>query len=411
MVDSHSGPKRAVFVSTWLSYLDHRDTSLKRRLSLAENMLKSSSQPSSFFLLATLLLLALFSAGLFVNVAASGSSMKVVKIINLGSPVLEGPQGIAYDRRNHKVFVVVDPSSCTSIGCTPPTNISVISSESNSVIATIHLHVGIIHTSIAYNSANGELYIAGTESLLPVPGVVFVVNATSDKTVRIVKVGLDPAGITVDPETNKVFVSNEQNGTVSVISGKTNTVIDTLRVTDNNGDYDDFLLGITFDPTNNQVYVSHSKDISPASSGSISVINAQNDKIVANIQLPNFSTPTNLIFDSTNRNLYVLAANPTPLVVVINGTSNKVLNAIGGFPDFQTLNSIAFDKENGNVYVAGSAGTAGIPNLYAISGITNKIVGTVNFPDDQPFGMAWGSSSNLLYVASNYNNRVFVVAP
>src|SRR5258707_4306007 len=44
-----------------------------------------------------------------------------------------------------------------------------------------------------------------------------------------IRVGRVPGGVAVNPRTDTIYVANANSGTVSVISGRTNTVVGTVR--------------------------------------------------------------------------------------------------------------------------------------------------------------------------------------
>jgi YVTN family beta-propeller protein len=71
--------------------------------------------------------------------------------------------------------------------------------------------------------------------------------------IATIDVGVNPIGVAVNPATNRIYVTNNADDTVSVIDGTTNTVIATVDV----GDYPD---GIAVNPTTNRIYVANAGD-------------------------------------------------------------------------------------------------------------------------------------------------------
>ena len=59
---------------------------------------------------------------------------------------------------------------------------------------------------------------------------LFVLNASTMQIITKIRVGDEPFGVVVNPATNKVYVNNYVDGTVSIINGATNTVIATVAV-------------------------------------------------------------------------------------------------------------------------------------------------------------------------------------
>jgi YVTN family beta-propeller protein len=69
-----------------------------------------------------------------------------------------------------------------------------------------------------------------------------------------IPVGGNPNGVAVNSKTNTIFVTGIGDGTVSVISGQTNTVTATIPV----GDFPSFPRGVTVNPKTNTAYVATS---------------------------------------------------------------------------------------------------------------------------------------------------------
>ncbi len=65
--------------------------------------------------------------------------------------------------------------------------------------------------------------------------------------------GSTPTYVAVNPLTNMVYVTNHDDNTVSVIDGKTNNVVKTIK----DGKQP---LGVAFDPKTNMTYVANSYD-------------------------------------------------------------------------------------------------------------------------------------------------------
>ena len=87
-----------------------------------------------------------------------------------------------------------------------------------------------------------------------------------DLDMNLIQVGKTPVGIAVDPNTNRIYVSNSNNNTVSVIDGATNRVIgDPIPVGEGPR-------GIAVDPNTHLVYVTN------PGSNTVSVIDGATNK-------------------------------------------------------------------------------------------------------------------------------------
>jgi YVTN family beta-propeller protein len=78
---------------------------------------------------------------------------------------------------------------------------------------------------VAVNPAGTRVYVTNEEN-----DSVSVINTATNKVIATVNVGIEPLGVSVTPDGKKVYVANGYNGTVSVINAATNTVIDTVDV-------------------------------------------------------------------------------------------------------------------------------------------------------------------------------------
>src|SRR5690348_8348243 len=93
---------------------------------------------------------------------------------------------------------------------------------------------------------------AAAPSEYPVRGTVQAVKGCVKVTATI-RVGHGPDTVAANPKTNTIYVANFSGGTVSVISGRTNTVTATIPV---GGGAD----GIETNPKTNTIYVARDID-------------------------------------------------------------------------------------------------------------------------------------------------------
>jgi YVTN family beta-propeller protein len=117
--------------------------------------------------------------------------------------------------------------------------------------------------------------------------------------------GIDPQGVTVDPTTNLIYVTNQLSNTVSVINGATNAVNPTISV-------GDLPIGVAVDPTTGFIYVTNS------GSNTVSVINAVTNQGTATIGVGN--SPFGVAVDQSTHRVYV-ANFTSQSVSVINGAT------------------------------------------------------------------------------------------
>ncbi len=110
-----------------------------------------------------------------------------------------------------------------------------------------------------------------------------VMNTNNDVVTNSVSVGANPEGISVTPDGNLEFVSNQGASTVSVINTTNNVVVKTITVGSNPQGSQTSLFG-TYTYVTNQ------------NSGSVSVINTSSFTVVNTITLPGAARPYGIAF-------------------------------------------------------------------------------------------------------------------
>jgi YVTN family beta-propeller protein len=85
-----------------------------------------------------------------------------------------------------------------------------------------HDPVGNEPYGVAVNPLADTIYVTNNNS------TVSVISGQTNTVVASVPVGLDPLGVAVNPATNTIYVANLSPSTGSVISGQTDTVAATI---------------------------------------------------------------------------------------------------------------------------------------------------------------------------------------
>lgn len=150
-------------------------------------------------------------------------------------------------------------------------NLTVLDGGSDAVLGEIPL--GSNPSDVVMDTTNGLLYLANSE-----PGEVVVINPVSFHVVAWIPVGPNPTAIAFNPDTflDQVYVANSGYsstgfvGSLSVIDATTNRVVATLPTYNQPDD-------IAFDPQNQRVYVADGGGPANAFVGEISVFYASND--------------------------------------------------------------------------------------------------------------------------------------
>ena len=70
-----------------------------------------------------------------------------------------------------------------------------------------------------------KLYVANNGD-----NTISVIDGRTNQVINTIKVGNNPSGVSVNPNTNIIYVTNYDDNTVSVINGKTNQVVPNINV-------------------------------------------------------------------------------------------------------------------------------------------------------------------------------------
>ena len=80
--------------------------------------------------------------------------------------------------------------------------------------------------SVAVNPTTDMVYVTNDDN-----GTVSVIDgAANNKVIHTIKVGSAPEGAEVNPSTNKIYIGDAEGPAVYVIDGKTNKVVKTIPV-------------------------------------------------------------------------------------------------------------------------------------------------------------------------------------
>ena len=230
------------------------------------------------------------------------------------------------------------------------------------VLPATSVMVGTNPTSVAYDSARGEIFVANSGS-----DNVSVINDSTNLVVASVGVGSNPYSLAYDPANGTVFVANEMGGSLSVINDTTNTVVQTVTL----GSYP---IGLAYDSALDEMFVSNDQT-------GVFVVNAATYGLVATVPAGNITS--GLAYDPANGNVYVTLFDDGT-VQAISDSSNTVTStiAVGMNPGLP-----AYDSVTGDIYVP----NPGSSNVSVIDGSTNTVVATVqesSAPDAAAFDPA-----------------------
>lgn len=298
--------------------------------------------------------------------AAGQYKFGVVATVGLGDGT--DPVGVAYDTANGTAYVTSPHTD----------NVSVISGTTQLLVRSIALNES--PAGIAYDSVNSAMYVGSFFGT-----VVKVINTTTNSVVANISVPGEPIGLgcACSPTLDEVFVAQQGQNQVSVISGATNQVTDIVPV----GQYP---MAVAFDSANEDVYVAN------FGSDNVTIINATNNEVTGSV--PVGAEPEGVTYDSANGDIYV-SNSQSNYVSVISGASEVASVQVGPYPVGITYNA-AFSL----IAVVSNAGDE--VNFIATSNDT--VVGSVAV-GHLPVGIAYNPTNHYEYVANSNTSNVSVI--
>lgn len=154
---------------------------------------------------------------------------------------------------------------------------------------------------------------------------------------------------------------------------------------------------VVWDSANGDLYVTSLNSKGP---DSLLAINGSTNLVVSNISV---GSPSGVAYDSQNGDLYVTNWD-SDSVSVISGSISQVVSTIGVGTN---PSSVAYDSENGDLYVVNENS----PSVSVINGETNQVATTIPFsPGDDPQEVAYDSGSGNLYTTDHGSRTVNVIS-
>jgi YVTN family beta-propeller protein len=245
--------------------------------------------------------------------------------------------------------------------------------------------VGSTPDDMVLDPATDNLYVANYGS-----NNVSVISGATGKVIDSVDVGTYPQAITYDPNASCIAVANIGSASVSIISDQSNVVTRTISVAPYPG-------ALGYDPYSGDLYVLTQS----WPNATIAVVNPANSTPVRTF-LFHDAAPGAVVAATSTGDMYV-ANDYTNNVTVFSGSTNLPIGNIG--LGGRTPNSMMYDPSSGLIYLELSS----IPDqLVAINTTTEEIVHTVTV-GSFPYGMAVDPATKELFVVNTDSNNVSVI--
>jgi YVTN family beta-propeller protein len=273
-------------------------------------------------------------------------------------------------------------------------SLSLVEGSNASNVATIT--VGGTPYGIAITPDSKYAYVANFEN-------VSVIDTATNKLVETVATTKFTQGIVITPDGKYAYVtcSSSDQPIVSVISTATNTVVDTIAVAHTpNG-------GIAMTSDGKSVYLT-------SMDGWVMVINTETNKVTANITitprnsdanvngvtLTSFSDPDAVAISPDNAYAYVGTGSGDSRVIMIDASTNKIVNSITIGSD--GIADIAIAPDGKHVYATSD------DKIFIIDTATNTVTTTLT-GFGSPMGIAITSDGKYAYTVNNWNDTVFIL--
>jgi len=216
-----------------------------------------------------------------------------------------------------------------------------LSAQFNTVIARIDT---LYPESMAINENTNLIYVTNGDD--GDGRSLTIINGAINQVTGVITVGLGPGPVVVNTDTNRIFVGNTIDDSISVIDGFTHTIIATISVLEEPED-------LKINQTTHRIYVGYGED-NPANN-IITVINGTTNSVETHINLPEAimeDGPIMSIMESRGR-VYVLDEDKNSVYVVDGNPSSSSFNEVlQNIPVGISPIDIVVNEQTGKVYVA-----------------------------------------------------------
>jgi len=280
------------------------------------------------------------------------------------------PQDVAYDSANGEVFVADTGSK----------SVSIVNDGTDKLVATVP--VGTSPQNVVYDSGKGEVFVANTGS-----NSVSVISDGTDTVVATVPVGSSPHGMAYDSTKSEVIVANTGSNNVSIINDSSNHVVASIAV----GSYP---LGATWDKADDEVFVSNELSVN------VSVINDGSNTLTGSFPLSGTGLGY-LVCDSQRAEIFVAVWGPNTVKAVNKNTWGVDVTIPVGLTPF----GLTYDSGKQEILVTNRASN----NLSVVSDTLYKVTATVPL-GPYPEGLTYDSGKGEVFVANANSDNVSVVS-
>lgn len=303
----------------------------------------------------------------FINTIPTVSASPVSQTVASGTftaPLNFTGTGNTYNWKNDQPSIGLPVKGSGNIPSFPALN-----SSNNNITATIEVTPQQI----------GYAYITNQQD-----GTVSIINTITNKVISTINVGQRPTGTAISPDGEKVYITNQFNNSISVISTLTNKVISNISL--KNG----APTGIAVSPDGKSLYVVN------LGLNTLSVLDATSGNVISTIAVGGY--PVGVVVSPDGSNVFVTnSSNNITDYNTVKGNSTTIAVAKGPY-------EVAVSPDGTRLYATNSGG-----NMVTVIDVLRGAILTTIPVGTNPEGLAISPDGSTLYVANESSGNVSVI--
>ncbi len=248
---------------------------------------------------------------------------------------------------------------------------------------------------VGINQKTGKVYISNYND-----STVTVIDSSTDRLINIIKNATRPNGIAVNPKTNRIYVINDTGNKVTVIDGDQDVVLtESIELSPGSGVGGAEPISISVNPNTNMIYTCNG-------SNTFSVING-NTNVAATYSTATLNGPRGIAVNPITNKIYITNYNSNTVSVIDAKTNTEIKDSPISSSYFANPRGIAVDTKRNYIYVTNNHSGSG-NSLTVINGRNDQVIDVIT-------GMpgAWEVAihelSNTIFVSSPGNDALSVI--